>query len=209
MSSDQGPGRCYGPLQWYGLKPTGLDDSSLELQVKLDEEFAQLSEDHCMLRDSIFPRQDPANAHYLPVNLQCIVQNTIQIIHIDRRKLSDLEPTHIIDSICELCDRLIVVHSDDALTQESQSNATLKRTPSLSVYLMPEISTAPVLAKNIQQELPYTSLCTVTAAIEIWYDPEPHTIIIEEDAVFIESFFTIPDEDIEVKMHLQSPWLLC
>ncbi|OAX40965.1 hypothetical protein K503DRAFT_840724, partial [Rhizopogon vinicolor AM-OR11-026] len=32
--------------------------------------------------------------------------------------------------------------------------------------------------------------------------------IIEEDAVFIESFFTIPDEDIEFKLHLQSSWLL-
>ncbi|KAK7696052.1 DNA-directed RNA polymerase II subunit rpb1 [Cerrena zonata] len=293
--------RAWGVLIRPLLSPSTFD-SSLELQVKLDEEFAQLSEDRRMLRDFIFPRQDPANARYLPVNLQRIVQNAVQIFHINRRKPSDLQPIHIIDSVRELCDRLIVVHGDDALTRESQSNTTLMfrmhlratfssrrvlekyhlnreafewimgeveakfnqslahpgemcgtlaaqsigepatqmtlntfhyagessknvtlgvprlkeiinvatniKTPSLSVYLEPEISTDPVLTKNVQQELAYTSLRTVTAAVEIWYDPEPHTTIIEEDAVFVEPFFAIPDEDIEVKMHLQSPWLL-
>jgi DNA-directed RNA polymerase II subunit RPB1 len=33
--------------------------------------------------------------------------------------------------------------------------------------------------------------------------------IISEDKVFVESFFAIPDEEIESKLHLQSPWLLC
>jgi DNA-directed RNA polymerase II subunit RPB1 len=32
---------------------------------------------------------------------------------------------------------------------------------------------------------------------------------IEDDSVFVESFFAIPDKKIESKMHLQSPWLLC
>lgn len=285
-----------------GVLQAGLDDSSLELQAKLDEEFAQLAEDRRLLREFIFPRQDPANARYLPVNLQRIVQNAVQIFHIDRRKPSDLEPASIIDSVRELCDRLIVVRGDDALTRESQSNATLMfrmhlratfssrrvlekyhlnreafewimgeveakfnqalahpgemcgtlaaqsigepatqmtlntfhyagvssknvtlgvprlkeiinvatniKTPSLSVYLDSEISTDPVLAKNVQQELAYTSLRTVTSAVEIWYDPDPATTIIEEDSVFVESFFAIPDEEVESKMHLQSPWLL-
>ena len=64
------------------------------------------------------------------------------------------------------------------------------------------------MAKNVQQELAYTSLRTVTAAVEIWYDPDPSSTIIEEDSVFVESFFAIPDEEIESKLHLQSPWLL-
>ena len=51
----------------------------------------------------------------------------------------------------------------------------------------------------------YTSLRTVTAAVGIWYNPET---TIPED-VFVESFFAIPDEEIEAKLHLQSPWLLC
>ena len=86
--------------------------------------------------------------------------------------------------------------------------ATHIKTPSLSVYLDPEIARSPTLAKNVQQELAYTSLQTVTAAVEIWYDPNPSATIIEEDSVFVESFFAIPDEEVESKLHLQSPWLL-
>jgi DNA-directed RNA polymerase II subunit RPB1 len=38
--------------------------------------------------------------------------------------------------------------------------------------------------------------------MEIWYEPDPSETIIEEDKVFVESFFVIPDESIESK---QSP----
>jgi hypothetical protein len=86
--------------------------------------------------------------------------------------------------------------------------ATNIETSSLSAYLVPELARDPVLAKNVQQELVYTSLCTVTAVVEIWYDSVPTATTIPEDEVFTESFFAIPDEDIEVKLHLQSPWLL-
>lgn len=82
------------------------------------------------------------------------------------------------------------------------------KTPLLSVYLEPEISKNQYLAKNVQQELAYTTLCTVTAAVEIWYDPDPSSTIFEDDTVFVESFFAIPDEEISSKLHLQSPWLL-
>ncbi|KAF7797788.1 hypothetical protein EIP86_008990 [Pleurotus ostreatoroseus] len=285
-----------------GVLQIGLDDSSLKLQGKLDEEFTQLSEDRRLLRKTIFPRTDPTAPRYLPVNLQRIVQNAIQIFHIDRRKPSDLEPSYIIDSVRELCDRLVVARGDDPLSKEAQANATLMfrmhlratfaarrvleryhlnreafewvlgeveskfnqslaspgemcgtlaaqsigepatqmtlntfhyagvssknvtlgvprlkeiinvatniKTPSLTVYLTPEYSKADVLAKQVQQELAYTSLRTVTAAVEIWYDPDPVTTIIEEDSVFVESFFAIPDEEVEQKLHLQSPWLL-
>ncbi|KAG1743914.1 hypothetical protein EDB19DRAFT_1577191, partial [Suillus lakei] len=64
------------------------------------------------------------------------------------------------------------------------------------------------LAKNVEQELTYTSLYTMTAAMEIWYDPDPSSTIIEEDSVFVESFFAIPDKEIEFKLHLHSPWLM-
>ncbi|KAJ8073229.1 DNA-directed RNA polymerase II core subunit rpo21 [Marasmius tenuissimus] len=86
--------------------------------------------------------------------------------------------------------------------------ATNIKTPSLLVYLKPHVSTDPVLVKNVQQELTYTSLRTVTAAVEMWHNPGPSSTIIEEDQVFVESFFAIPDEEVESKLHLQSPWLL-
>jgi DNA-directed RNA polymerase II subunit RPB1 len=88
-------------------------------------------------------------------------------------------------------------------------NVTTKiNMPSLSVYLEPDVTEGSMLAKNVQQELTYTSLRTVTAAVEIRYDPNPSFTIIEEDAVFVESFFAIPDDEIELKLHLQSRWLL-
>ena len=52
------------------------------------------------------------------------------------------------------------------------------KTPSLTVYLEPEYGQNQVAAKNVQQELVYTSLRTVTAAVEIWYDPNPKETII-------------------------------
>lgn len=279
-----------------GVLQPGLDDSSLELQVKLDEEFAQLTEDRRLLREFIFPRHDPVAPHYLPVNLQRIVQNAIQIFHIDRRQPSDLDPAYIVDAVRELSERLVVVRGNSRISTEAQNNATLMfkmhlratlaarrileryhlnreafewvlgeietkfnqslvhpgemcgtlaaqsigepatqmtlntfhyagvasknvtlgvprlkeiinvatniKTPSLSVYLQPEVAKNSLLAKNVQQELAYTSLRTVTAAIEIWYDPDPSSTIIEEDKLFVESFFAIPDEEVESKMHL-------
>ena len=82
-------------------------------------------EDHHLLGTFVFPRLPTTMPHYLPVNLQRIVQNAIQIFHIDRRKPSDLEPTYIVDSGHELGKRLIVVQGDDPLSREAQENATL------------------------------------------------------------------------------------
>jgi DNA-directed RNA polymerase II subunit RPB1 len=285
-----------------GVLQVGLDDSSLELQAKLDEEYKHLLEDRRVLRDFIFPRTDPAENHSLPVNLSRIAHNALQIFRIDRRKPSDLDPAYIIDSIKDLCKRLVVVPGSDPLSREAQENATLTfqmhlrstfaarrvleefhlnreafewvigeveakfnqslvnpgemcgtlaaqsigepatqmtlntfhyagvssknvtlgvprlkeiinvatniKTPSLTVYLEPHIAADSRLAKSVQQELAYISLRMVTAAVEIWYDPDPSSTIIEEDALFVESFFAIPDETTEANLHLQSPWLL-
>ena len=49
---------------------------------------------------------------------------------------------------------------------------------------------------------------TVTAALEVYYDPDPSMTIIEEDRGFVDAFFAIPDDEIEANVHLQSPWLL-
>ena len=62
--------------------------------------------------------------------------------------------------------------------------ATNIKTPSLSVYLQPEIPKDQILAKNIQQELTYTTLCMVTAVIEIWYDPGLSSTIGEHNVGF-------------------------
>ncbi|KAI0271722.1 RNA polymerase II large subunit [Gloeopeniophorella convolvens] len=285
-----------------GVLQVGIDDSSLELQGRLDEEYAQLVEDRRLLRSFVFPRMSSNIPHYLPVNLHRIVQNASQIFHIDLRKPSDLDPVYIIDALKELQTRLVVVRGDDSVSAESQTNATLNfcmllratfatrrvlekyhltreafdwilgevetkfnqaavnpgemcgtlaaqsigepatqmtlntfhyagvssknvtlgvprlkeiinvatniKTPSLTVYLTPPYNTGAEHAKVVQQELAFTSLRTVTAAVEIWYDPDPQSTVIEEDQVFVEAFFAIPDEEMEQQLHLQSPWLL-
>ncbi|KZW00731.1 beta and beta-prime subunits of DNA dependent RNA-polymerase [Exidia glandulosa HHB12029] len=286
----------------HGTLAAGLDDSSPELQAKLDDEFTQLGLDRRTLRQDVFRNADPRVAQYLPVNLRRIIQNAQQIFHIDRRKPSDLEPAFIVDTVNGLIDRLVVVRGDDAISVEAQRNATLLfrihlrstfatrpvleehhltreafewvmgevesqfmhsivnpgemcgtlaaqsigepatqmtlntfhyagvssknvtlgvprlkeiinvaaniKTPSHTVYLDPEVASDPNRAKTVQTDLAYTTLRTVTAAVEIFYDPDPSATIIEEDRDFVDAFFAIPDEDVEAKLHLQSPWLL-
>ena len=85
--------------------------------------------------------------------------------------------------------------------------ATNIKTPSLSVYLKSEIAKDSMHVKNVQQELAFTSLRTVTAAVEIWYVPDPSSTIIEDDEDFVHAFFAIPDQ-VEQKLHLMSLWLL-
>ena len=81
-----------------GVLQVGVDDSSLELQVKLDEEYARLVADRTLLREFVFRRASINQPHYLPVNLHRILQNAIQIFHIDCRKPSNLDPAYIVDS---------------------------------------------------------------------------------------------------------------
>ncbi|CAO2141859.1 unnamed protein product [Urochloa humidicola] len=80
------------------------------------------------------------------------------------------------------------------------------KTPSLSVYLKPEVKKHKELAKNVQCALEYTTLRSVTCATEVWYDPDPMGTIIEEDVEFVQSYHEMPDEDIDPDKI--SPWLL-
>lgn len=82
------------------------------------------------------------------------------------------------------------------------------KTPSMTVYLDPKVSRDIASAKEVQTELSYTTLKTVTASTEIFYDPDPSATVIEDDRDFVEAFFAIPDEDVEANLHRQSPWLL-
>ncbi|KAL0432898.1 UNVERIFIED_CONTAM: DNA-directed RNA polymerase II subunit RPB1 [Sesamum latifolium] len=80
------------------------------------------------------------------------------------------------------------------------------KTPSLSVYLRPDVSKTKERAKNVQCALEYTTLRSVTQATEVWYDPDPMSTIIEEDVEFVKSYYEMPDEEIDP--HKISPWLL-
>ncbi|TDL14139.1 RNA polymerase II largest subunit [Rickenella mellea] len=108
-----------------GALQVGIDDSRLELQQKLDIKYEAHCADRRFLREFVFPIHNMTMEHALPVNLLRVIQNTLQIFHIDRRKPSDLEPTYTIDSVQQLGECLIVVRGEDALSREAQQNATL------------------------------------------------------------------------------------
>ncbi|KAK4764009.1 hypothetical protein SAY87_013447 [Trapa incisa] len=80
------------------------------------------------------------------------------------------------------------------------------KTPSLSVYLKPEVNKTKESAKNIQCALEYTTLGSVAQVTEVWYDPDPMSTIIEEDVDFVKSYYEMPDE--EIAPEKISPWLL-
>ncbi|PWN27773.1 beta and beta-prime subunits of DNA dependent RNA-polymerase [Jaminaea rosea] len=89
------------------------------------------------------------------------------------------------------------------------------KTPMVRVYLQAPYNgwhdhsdNQQALAKPIQAALTHTTLQTITGAVEIHYDPDPTNTLIEEDRDFVESFFAVPDEDVERTLDRQSPWML-
>ncbi|PRT54496.1 DNA-directed RNA polymerase II subunit RPB1 [Wickerhamiella sorbophila] len=82
------------------------------------------------------------------------------------------------------------------------------KTPALTVYLKNDVRNDIERAKVVQSAIEHTSLKNVTAATEIYYDPDPRTTVIAEDLDTVEAYFSIPDEQVESTLHMQSPWLL-
>ena len=134
------PSRGFMP----GTLQAGIDDSSLELQAKLDEEYKQLVEDRHLLHYFVFPQQDSSVPHYLPVNLHRIVKNAKQTFHIDALKPSNLDPAYIIDTLKALLEQLVVVRGDDPLSLEAQQNTTL----AFRMHLQAAFSTRRILERH-------------------------------------------------------------
>ncbi|KAF8124243.1 RNA polymerase II largest subunit [Boletus edulis] len=91
-----------------GVLQISIDDSLLELQAKLDEEYAQLVEDRHGLRAFIFPCSDSLTPHYLP------------IFHIAQACI-----LYIIDTVHQLTEQLLTIPGswDDPLSKEVQINS--------------------------------------------------------------------------------------
>ncbi|KAJ1905821.1 DNA-directed RNA polymerase II core subunit rpo21 [Coemansia sp. IMI 209127] len=84
--------------------------------------------------------------------------------------------------------------------------ATNIKTPSMKIHLSSEVSSNQLRVKDVQVGIEYTTLGNVTAATEIWYDPDVTDTIIEEDREFVQMFYEIPDSRYPVEA--TSPWLL-
>ncbi|KAI9303995.1 hypothetical protein BJ944DRAFT_182478, partial [Cunninghamella echinulata] len=81
------------------------------------------------------------------------------------------------------------------------------KTPRLEVWLDAERSRNIELAKEVQVHLEHTTLQKVTSASEIYYDPDPRSTIIEEDADFVDTYYQLEDDNSPVVTRV-SPWLL-
>ncbi len=81
------------------------------------------------------------------------------------------------------------------------------KTPSMTVYQVPENIRRQDTAKDLRSRVQHTNLQSVTETWELWYDPDVQSTIIQEDSDMVESYFVIPEES-EEQLSLQSKWLL-
>lgn len=80
------------------------------------------------------------------------------------------------------------------------------KTPSLTVYLKPNIARDQDAAKSVQSHLEHTTLEKVTSYAQIVYDPNPTDTIIEADKQWVSEYYEFPDdEDLPSKL---GPWVL-
>ncbi|KAI9145322.1 hypothetical protein BKA69DRAFT_1121705 [Paraphysoderma sedebokerense] len=92
------------------------------VQSKLDQEWSTLVQDRAALRE-VFKNGD--NSWPLPVNIKRLIWNAQNVFAVDRKKASNLHPSHIIDTVKDLTEKLMVVRGSDKISIEAQRNATL------------------------------------------------------------------------------------
>ncbi|KAG4153661.1 hypothetical protein ERO13_D03G005300v2 [Gossypium hirsutum] len=94
-----------------------------ELRDVFDAEVNKLEADRCQLGTEIAVTGD--SNWPLPVNLKRLIWNAQKTFKVDFRRVSDLHPVEIVDSVDKLQERLKVVPGTDPLSVEAQKNATL------------------------------------------------------------------------------------
>ncbi|CEI98631.1 Putative DNA-directed RNA polymerase (Fragment) [Rhizopus microsporus] len=81
------------------------------------------------------------------------------------------------------------------------------KTPRLEVWLDAERSRNIELAKEVQVKLEHTTLQKLTSVAEIYYDPDPRQTVIAEDVDFVETYYSLEDDNSPFVTRV-SPWLL-
>lgn len=81
------------------------------------------------------------------------------------------------------------------------------KTPSMTVYQVPELAGNQDAVKLLRSKVEHTTLRSVAEMVEIYYDPDIRNTIIEADKDMVESYFIIP-EDVQEKPEDQSQWLV-
>jgi DNA-directed RNA polymerase II subunit RPB1 len=81
-------------------------------------------------------------------------------------------------------------------------------TPSMTVHLKKENHDSEHLAKIIQSKIEFTNLMDVTVRTEIFYDPNIHKTIIEDDEEMVDIDFKLKYTEADEKIERLSPWVL-
>ena len=82
------------------------------------------------------------------------------------------------------------------------------KTPSLTIYLQPEIALDQNKAKEVLNKLEFCRLRDIVAKTQIYYDPHIQESVVEEDREFLEYFFDFPDQEMVGVISRASPWML-
>jgi DNA-directed RNA polymerase II subunit RPB1 len=98
----------------------------------LEDEWKQLVQDRADTRH-IFPVGDCRIV--LPCNLERLITNAQKTFRVELREPSNLNPVKIVESVRELCKKLIIVRGEDRLSREAQENSTLLMKILLRSYL--------------------------------------------------------------------------
>lgn len=98
--------------------------SDVEVQNLLDEEYAQLLKDRKMLREVSW-KKGADEMMNLPLNVVRILDSAQRLFRLEASQRSDLHPRHVIESVRNLVDKMVIVRGDDDLSKEAQDSATL------------------------------------------------------------------------------------
>ena len=81
------------------------------------------------------------------------------------------------------------------------------KTPNMRVFQLEENRLSQEMCKQLRSKVEHTSLRSVTDEMEIYYDPDVRSTVIEADRDMVESYFIIP-EDSDADIDAQGKWLL-
>jgi DNA-directed RNA polymerase II subunit RPB1 len=79
------------------------------------------------------------------------------------------------------------------------------KTPSMVIHLEDE-NAKKEDAKLLRSRVEHTTLRSLAETVELYYDPDVQSTVIEADADMVEGFFMVPDDDMKLESH--SKWLL-
>lgn len=74
------------------------------------------------------------------------------------------------------------------------------KTPSMQVFLSNSLGSTIENVRRVQNQIEYLSLEMICNSCQIVYDPEVKTTVVEDDKQFVDTYFEMPDEEIDLDL---------